>query len=211
MTIDLFPKIVHDNDLSIDKGFGPEIDDTCANIEKACKGWGADASAVIDEIGSYDAEGRYKLAMRYKELNEGQRLDALFKKEFSGDFGTAMVFLGLPPHEAECAMIKKACKGIGAASNVLHSILCGRTNKEMELLKKTYFQMYTKDLGKLLASELHGDMERLVFNSLQAGEEEYDPQFHTMEKAKEDAEEIHSKGQVSFHTSIRFWIRFIHD
>lgn len=39
---------------------------------------------------------------------------------------------------------------------------------------------------------------RLIFNCLQAGEEEYDPQFHTEEKAKKDADEIYEKGQGKF-------------
>merc|ERR1712232_1306023 len=43
-----------------------------------------------------------------------------------------------------------------------------------------------------------GDMERLVFNCFQAGEEVYDPQYHTREKAEEDAETIYEKGQGKF-------------
>ena len=38
-------------------------------------------------------------------------------------------------------------------------------------------------------------LSSLVFNCLQAGEEAYDPQFHTMEKAMVDAEMIYDKGQ----------------
>jgi len=203
MTIDLFPKIVHDNDTSPDEGFGPDIDNSIQEIEEATKGWGSNAKKVIEEVSSFDAEGRYKLACRYKELNEGKTLEELFKKEFTGNFERAMRYLAMPPHEAECAMIRKACKGVGASTNILYSILCGRTNKEMEILKKTYFRLYTKDLGKLLASELHGDMERLIFNCLQASEEEYDPQFHTSEKAIEDAETIHEKGQGRWGTEER--------
>jgi len=127
----------------------------------------------------------------------------------SGDFGQAMQFMSYPPHEAECAMIKAAAKGVGSNAMVLMSILCGRTNAEMEILKKTYFRMYTRDLGKLLASELHGDNERLIFNCLQAGEEEYDPQFHTTEKAIEDAETIHSQGQGRMFTNERAIFKII--
>jgi Annexin len=35
----------------------------------------------------------------------------------------------------------------------------------------------------------------LVFNSIQAGEEPFDPQYHTKEKSIEDAEVIYKKGQ----------------
>jgi hypothetical protein len=106
--------------------------------------------------------------------------------------------LALPMHQAEAAMIRKATKGIGANVNIVWSILVGRTNAEVELLKKTYYKKYDKDLGKLLASELHGDMERLIFNCLQAAEEEYDPKYHNIDKAKEDADIIHKKGQGKF-------------
>jgi len=205
MTIDLYPPIVHANDLSPDVGYGAEIDDDIEEIVSACKGWGSNKKKVIAALGSHTAEGRFKMAARYKELHEGQGLDALMAKEMqgtltAGDFGTAMELLGLPPHEAECAMLKKACKGLGASAKVIYSIICGRTNKEMEILKKTFYKMYTKDLGKLLASELHGDNERLIFNCLQAGEEEFDPQYHTRDKAIADAEEIHKKGQGRWGT-----------
>ena len=162
------------------------------------KGWGANKQRVIDALATQDATTRYYMSVRYPELFDGLSLAKLMSKEFSGDFGTALEFLALPAHQAECAMIRKATKGIGSAVNIVWSICIGRTNEEMELLKKTYFQMYDKDLGKLLAKELMGNMERLVFNCLQAGEEVYDPQFHTTELATEEAELIHKNGQGKF-------------
>lgn len=198
MTIDLYPPIVKEQNLSPDH-FGSDIDDIVEEIYNATKGWGANKQKVIDALATQDATERYKIALRYKELHDKELVD-LMKKEFSGDFGTALEFLALPSDKAECAMIRKATKGIGAKVNVVWSILCGRTNDEIDRLKKTYFQMYDKDLGKLLASELHGDMERLIFNCLQGAEEEYDPQFHTAEKAVEDADEIHKKGQGRWGT-----------
>ncbi|ACI65915.1 annexin [Phaeodactylum tricornutum CCAP 1055/1] len=202
MTIPIYPGIVKENDLSPDQGFGSEIDDLCQQIRDATKGWGANKQKVIDAIATQNITTRCKMAIRYKELFERELVDVM-KKEFSGDFGVALEFLSLPSDKAECAMIRKACKGIGAQVNVVWSIVCGRTNEEMDRLKKTYFTMYNKDLGKLLASELHGDMERLVFNCLQGAEDVYDPQFHTAEKAIEEAEEIHSKGQGRWGTDGR--------
>uniref|UniRef100_A0A7S1Y2C7 Annexin n=1 Tax=Grammatophora oceanica TaxID=210454 RepID=A0A7S1Y2C7_9STRA len=202
MTIDLFPAFILDDDLTPD-AFGPEIDDAVNEVVDACAGWGANSKKVIEIMGSMDATQRYQMQRRYLELHSDAKqktLDKLMKKEFSGDFGQALRFLSLSPVEAECAMIKAAAKGVGAQVNVIYSIICGRTNRELELLKKKYFEIYTKDLGKLMASELHGDMERLIFNCLQAAEQEYDPQFHTADKAMEDAAEIHDKGQGRWGT-----------
>jgi Annexin len=194
MTIALYPDFVTANDLTADH-YGAEMDDYCQEITDATKGWGANKEKVMDVLTKLDGTQRAKLAARYKELNEGKTLTDLCKKEFSGHFGDAMELLALAPHEAECAMLKKACKGVGSNVPVIWSILGGRTNAEMELLKKTYFRLYNKDLSKLLAKELGGDMERIAFNCLQASEEVYDAQFHTMDKAASDAETIHKKGQ----------------
>ncbi|KAL7562234.1 hypothetical protein ACA910_004042 [Epithemia clementina (nom. ined.)] len=199
MTMDLYPEFVKNEDLSPD-AFGSEVDAVCEEIENATKGFGANKQRVMDALATQDATQRAKISTRYMELygpdhKRFKNMGDLMRKEFSGDFGDAMEFLALPPHQAECAMIRKATKGIGASVNIVWSIICGRTNEEMEILKKTYFKMYNKDLGKLLASELHGNMERLIFNCLQAAEQVFDPQYHTMDKAREDAEIIHAKGQ----------------
>jgi Annexin len=139
------------------------------------------------------------MALRYKELYSVELYDVM-KKEFSGDFGMALKFLSLPADKMECAMLHTAMKGVGSNVNIVWSILVGRTNDELDRIKKRYFEMYTKDLSKQLASELHGNMERIVFNSIQASEEKYDPQYHTMDKALEDAEILYKQGQGKWGT-----------
>jgi hypothetical protein len=198
MPIPLYPEIIAKNDLTPDH-FGAEIDDVCEEILSATKGWGANKQKVIDALATRDSTDRYKIALRYKELHEIE-LAELMKKEFSGDFGLALKFLALPLDKAECAMIRKATAGVGASTNILWSVLCGRTNDEIDRIKKVYFQKYEQDLGKVIASELRGQMERIIFNCLQGAEEEYDPQFHNAEKAVEDAEAIHNKGQGRWGT-----------
>lgn len=207
MTIPLYPAVVVQNDLSPDHG-GAKVDELCEDIHKATKGWGANKKKTIDALATQDATTRYYMAIRYKELYS-QELQEVMKKEFSGDLGLALRWLALPADQAEAKMIKEASKGIGAQVNIIWSILVGRTNDEMTRLKKAYFDMYTKDLGKLLSHELTGDMERLIFNCLQASEEQYDPQFHTAEKAKDDADFIHSLGQGRWGTNERGLFKII--
>lgn len=202
MTITLYPAIVHDNSLSLDHG-GAEVDEACEQIHNATKGWGANKQKVIDALATHDATTRTYIAVRYKELYSKELLELLQKEFSANDFGKAIQCLSLRPDRAEALMIHFATKGIGASTNVVWSIICGRTNGEIDILKKTYFTMYTKDLSKRLGSELHGDMERLVFTCLQGAEEVYDPQFHTLEKAMEDANIIHEKGQGRWGTDER--------
>ena len=77
----------------------------------------------------------------------------------------------------------------------LYSVLCGRSNRDIELLKKAYFKIHSKDLGQMLRGELSGKFENLILNALQASEETFDPEYHTEAKMKEDVERLYKMGQ----------------
>jgi hypothetical protein len=62
----------------------------------------------------------------------------------SRDFGVALQFLAVSPVQAECLMIEKASKGFGTNELLLQTILCGRTNKELELLKVRSHEIQNK-------------------------------------------------------------------
>jgi len=196
--MNLYPDIVHENDLSPD-AFGDEVDEACNAIYKACKGWGTDEKGLIKALASQNGEQRTKIAMRYEEIYD-QNLSKLVKSEVGGDLGKALYYLSCKPHEAEAKMIHHACKGLGTNELVLYPIVIGRTNAEIDILKKTYFNMYSKDLGGVLASELSGALEQIIFNCLQGVEEEYDPEYHNEEKVKEDVDIIYACGQGKFGT-----------
>jgi Annexin len=97
-------------------------------------------------MGSQSAETRCKVPLRYKELF-GKDLKSVMKAECgSKDFGLALQFLAQDPVSAECDMIMSACKGLGTKEKLLGTIICGRSNAEMNLLKKKFFEIHTKDL-----------------------------------------------------------------
>lgn len=151
-------------------------------------------------MASQSPETRCKVHLRYKQLYDKELTDVIKSECGKRAFGQVLQFLATDPLTAECMMINKACSGIGTKEFLLTTILCGRTNKEMEMLKKKYFDLYSKDLGRVLDSEMGGDLEKLVFNVLQASEEDYDPEFHTEDKMKEDVKKLHEAGLGSFGT-----------
>jgi hypothetical protein len=155
---------------------------------------------LIKALAGLTPEERAKVAVRYKETH-AKDLKAIMKSECGNrDFGAALQFLVVPSDEAECDMIKKACKGLGTDELMLYSIICGRSNTEINLLKKKYFNRYEKDLGACLDSELGGTFEKLVFNCLQGSEEEYDPDYHTDKKVHEDVATLYQMGEGKFGT-----------
>lgn len=199
MSLDFYPSLIHEGDLTPD-ACGAEIDDVCKDIHAACKGWGTDEKKLVKALASQSPEARCQIPLRYKEIYE-KELKAVMKSECgSRDFGIALQFLAVSPDAAECDMINKACRGLGTDEKVLFPIICGRSNKEMQILRKKYFELFSKDLGQVLDSELGGSFEQIIFNCLQASEEEYDPEYHNEDKMKTDVAELYSLGQGKWGT-----------
>jgi len=197
-TISLYPTEIYDEDLTIDCGI--EIDDICSEIHEACKGWGKDSKRLIKALGATTSEERKKISTRYPEIY-AKELRKVMKDECgNSDFGVAMQFLALGPVEAECYMIKKAVDGWGSDKLLLYSILCGRSNDDMILLKKTYYKLFTDDMIARISGEVGGDLKKIVMSAVQAAEEEFDPDYHTKDKAIEDAEVFYKAGQGRWGT-----------
>lgn len=155
---------------------------------------GTDEKRLIKALATKDATARFQIAIKYKDLY-GKELVDVVKKECGGEMGLALQYLAAPLNVAESMMIKRACSGTGTNEDVLYPIIVGRTNDEITILKKAYFDEYNKDLTVLIAKETRGDFESILFNCLQGSEEEYDPDYHTDEKVTSDVQEIYNAGQ----------------
>lgn len=192
MSLNIYPEEVHKAELG-DPAYYPEIDQYCDEIHDACKGLGTDERALIDILGTKNAVERSLIAFRYPQMHS-KKLKDLMKKETSGDFGFATQLLALPCIEAEAKIIRKATKGLGTNEKLLYSVICGRSNMEMDILKKAFFSQYNKDLISVTSSEVSGDLKKLLVACLQGMEETFDPTYHTDSKAKEDAYDFYKKG-----------------
>ena len=181
------------------KEYGPEIDEACDILRKATKGMGTDEKAIVATLGSRTPSERFLIAYRYKE-KFGQDLYDLMKKENSGNFGLLTQLLSLPIPDAEAKIIRVATKGLGTTEKMLWPVICGRTNEEMEILKKAFFRRYNKDLSNVLSSELSGDLKKLILACVQGLEEKYDPTYHNASKADEDAKAFYKAGQGRWGT-----------
>lgn len=200
MSTALYPAFVLEGDLSPDT-FGSAVDEVCMEINDACKGFGTNEEKLLKAMGGMTPDMRAKVPIRYRAMF-GQSLSDVMRSECGNrDFGQALQLLAVPPHVAECDMIEMSTKGMGTNEKLLSTIIMARTNAEMELLKKTYFELYTKDLGRELDKDLGGHYEQLIVNCLQASEQEYDPDYHTEDKAREDAKALYEMGQGKWGTN----------
>jgi len=205
----LWPEAVFDCQAGNAFDYPADIDAICEKIRAATKGWGTNENELIAALGPLGPVERYHVAKRYQE-EYGTKLVDLMKKESGGsDFGNAVQLLAQPIEEAECSIIKTACNGIGNNEKLIILVVSGRANKEINVLKKTFFKMYGEDLAVKLAGELKGDLERFVTACLQAEEEVFDPEVHTEEKAEEDARLFDKAGRERVGTDEATLFRII--
>jgi hypothetical protein len=197
MSRELYPEIVFDDTIASEFD---EVDDAVQAVADACDGWGTDEDALIECLATKTPEQRYQIYYRYEELRGENLSDRIDNECGEGNFGRAMELLSLPPDLAEAKMIKLACSGVGTDERVLFPLILGRSDREIDQLKKAYYKKYEEDLGTKLSGELSGKFERLIFYALQGIEQEYDPEFHTEEKVEIDVDAFYEAGQGSWGT-----------
>ncbi|OWZ14469.1 Annexin protein [Phytophthora megakarya] len=206
--LNLYPPANHAVHNGATLNFAPDIDQSCQTIHHACKGLGTDEKALIAALGTRSGDQRHLIAVRYRQLF-GKELTKVLKGETSGDFGHLLQLISRPLPEAEASIIRKATKGFGTKEKVIYPIVMGRTNVELAILKKTYFDKYGHDLGSTLDGELSGDLKKVILASLQAPLEQFNPALHTPQRAEADAHALYKAGQGRLGTDERTFIHIL--
>ncbi|GMF18462.1 unnamed protein product [Phytophthora lilii] len=160
--------------------FSAAVDATVEKIHAACDGIGTDDKALVKLLGPLSPNERGLISLRYKELH-GQSLRDLVKSETSGDFGYLLQLICFTLPQAEAYILFHAMKGAGTSDHLLYSVLMGRTNEEIGLLKKAFFEMYDTDLSVAISDEISGDFLAVIMKALQVSRPYRAPttDFHT--------------------------------
>uniref|UniRef100_H3HB94 Annexin n=1 Tax=Phytophthora ramorum TaxID=164328 RepID=H3HB94_PHYRM len=200
MTLELYPASAHDAFHGTGIQYPAHIDEAVQQIYGACKGLGTDEQTLITVLGSKSPEVRNLVALRYKELYR-EPLKSLVKSETSGDFGRLLRMISTPLPETEAQILRDATKGMGTTESLIVQILSGRSNEEMNILKRSYFDLVGKDLAVTLNAELSGDFRKVVMAVLQSPQVPYNPAVHNAAKAEEEAIALYKAGQGRLGTN----------
>ncbi|RLN87300.1 hypothetical protein BBJ28_00013593 [Nothophytophthora sp. Chile5] len=198
--LNLYPPANHAVYNGVSLNFSPAIDQTCNAIHDACKGLGTDEDGLNAALGTKSADQRYLVSVRYKQLF-GKELTKVLKSETSGDYGKLLQLISRSLPEAEASILRKATKGAGTKEKLIYPIVMGRTNEELNILKKTYFDKYGDDLNVVLNGDLSGDLKKVIMASMQAPLEIFNPSFHTPQHAEADADALYKAGEGRMGTN----------
>lgn len=205
-----YPDIVWE----VERGEEPDIgglEEACEEIHEAMEGWGTDENTLTQVLGSKTAEERYIISKQYPELFEESLYDQI-DDETGGDYGRAMKLLALDPVQCEARMVYNAMKGLGAREKHLIPLIVARSNYDMTLLKRAYYEMYEEDMVIALSENLDDDFEKLITMCAQGIEDNYDPEeVHTEDKIMEDVDAFYEAGQGSWGTDDSVFFKLLVD
>jgi len=204
-----YPDIVWD----VENGEEPEIgglEEACEELNAAMEGWGTDENTLTEVLGPKTAEERYIISKQYPEMFEKSLYDQI-DDETDGVYGRAMKLLSLDPVQCEARMVYNALKGWGAREKHLIPLLVARSNPDITLLKRAYYEMYEEDLVTSLSDNLSDDFEKLIVMCAQGIEDNFDADVHTEDKVMEDADAFYEAGQGSWGTDDSVFFKLLVD
>lgn len=89
---------------------------------------------------------------------------------------------------------------MSAVAMVMIQIVLGRTNEEISVLKKAFYELYDQDLSVMVNDDLSGEFHQIITTALQGVQVEHKHTFHTKSKAEEDAERLYKAGEGKWGT-----------
>ena len=197
--LNLYPPSTHSAWNGQAPSYPPGTDSIVNEIIEATKGTGTREKELNKALGGKTAAQLSFVAKRYQELH-GSSLRDLLDAETSHHYGFLLKLLVSPLPEAEAEILRKATKGVGTKEELIYPVVVGRTNVEVNILKKAYYEAYGDDLGSALDSDLEGDFQKVVLASLQAALVQYDPNVHNAAKVDADVEKLYKAGRGKMGT-----------
>ncbi|OQR95568.1 Annexin (Annexin) Family [Thraustotheca clavata] len=198
--MNIYPEVTYDADAGRDiRHTQSVIDHWCEEIHAACEGLGTDEDRLSELLGTKSPNERALIHLRYPELFNTSLLNEM-KSETSGDYGKLLQLLAQPIEQAEAMIIRNATKGAGTTEKLLIPVFGGRTDKELNILKKAFFKLYEEDLVVTIADDLSGDIKTFYLAVLNQMAQEFNPAIHTQARAEELAEIIYKAGEGKWGT-----------
>jgi len=185
---EIFPTVVPAKD------FDAEAD--AKDFEKAMKGLGTNEKIIIAIVSQRSTDQLKKVAAKYKTMF-GKDLQKRLESELRGNLEKVVLGRFYGRYEFQAYILRTAMKGIGTDEVALIDVICSKTSDEMKRIKKTYADMYDRDLIKDIQSETSGDLRRILVSMASANRETKDIDF---KQAEQEAQELYDAGEGKWGT-----------
>lgn len=129
-------------------------------LRKAMKGFGTDEKTLIQVLAPM---GPLEINSVKDAFKRGHNRDLMkdVHSETSSYFREGLEAIIRGPLEQDCHVLREGLSGIGTKEDQLNEVLLGRSNADINAIKRHYQMIYKRSLESDLKSDLSGKTERL--------------------------------------------------
>ncbi|KAG2856297.1 hypothetical protein PC113_g11690 [Phytophthora cactorum] len=202
----LYARYAHESSSMESMTLSVDIDAAAQEIHRVCTGATSNEAALASLLLSKTVEQRYLIWCRYRILYK-QNLSDLVKSK--SDYGVLLKMLASPLEHAEAEILRKATKGLGTTEEWIYPVVMGRSNADIALLKKTFQEKYSDDLGKILNGDLSGSLKKVIETAMRGEVVEFDASVHTSAQSSADADRLYKAGEGRWGTDKKTFINIL--
>ncbi|XP_078488875.1 intermediate filament IF-Fb isoform X1 [Ciona intestinalis] len=136
-------------------------------LYKAMQGLGTDEETISEILTKRTKAQRLVIAKHYEEKYKKELLKDL-ESELSGNFLSVVQHLMWRKSVLDARALRKAIKGFGTDEAVLIEILCTQSSKDIEDIKRDYYEVFERDLTKDIESETSGAFKKFLVAIMKA-------------------------------------------
>ncbi|KAF3909347.1 Annexin-B12 [Arthrobotrys entomopaga] len=148
-------------------GFVPNQTDPSYNathdvevIRKACKGFNTDERALITTFVKLNPLQIESVNQKYM-ADTKKPLESLIKDKTRGSFEDTLLAIVRGPLQQNVFLVMRATEGLGTKEHFLDMALLGRSNADMNAIKKAFQARYGKSMESVVRPDLSGDEQRM--------------------------------------------------
>lgn len=147
-------------------------------IYRACKGFGTDENAIIKVLAFRDGPTINAIREQYP-IHTKRDLIATLEKETSGNFRTVLKAVAFGPIECEVFFANLAVAGLGTNEALLTECIMGKSNTEINEMKRLYPGRYRETLENAVDGDLSMKTQKMFMMMLSGVRMEEQAQINT--------------------------------
>jgi annexin A7/11 len=165
-------------------------------LRKAMKGFGTDEKTLIRVLCHYPPASIQHLKTTYQQRHS-RSLEADVKSEVSGHLEDGLLAILRGPLYQDVHMLANALHGAGTNEDLLNDVVIGRSNADLNAIKKAYQATYHRSLEADVAGDLSAKTERLFAMIVSATRQEESAPINP-QQIEQDITQLHqaTEGKV---------------
>ncbi|KAL7240102.1 hypothetical protein ACSBR2_005883 [Camellia fascicularis] len=178
--------------------------DDAMQLHRAFKGFGCDATTVVNILAQRNAMQRPLIQLEFRTLYS-EDLNKRLSSELSGDVKKAVLLWMQDPAGRDATVVRQALSGNKVNVRVATEVICSRTSHQIQQFKQAYLAIFGAYLEHDIEHQASGDHKKMLLAYVAMPRYE-GPEIDTM-IVENDAKALYKAGEKRIGTDEKTFIR----